>query len=83
MPKLELVLGGAPAAPIEAFEVAFADDDGERRLELTAALSVPFESCCPVRGFASCKGQRHFSGQWWTATTGSLVGYESSPFSRA
>jgi hypothetical protein len=70
--------GGAPAAPIEAFEVVFADDDaGEQRLELTAALAVPFESCRPVRRFASDKGQRHFSGQWWTATTGTLVDYES------
>lgn len=34
-------LGGGPAAPIEAFEVAFADDDYEQRLELT----VPFEAC--------------------------------------
>lgn len=77
MPELELVLGGAPAAPIEAFEIAFSDDDGEQRLELTAALSVPFASCRPVREFASYKGQRHLSGQWWTATTGTLVGYES------
>jgi hypothetical protein len=77
VPELELVLGSAPVAPIEAFEVAFADDDGEQRLELTAALSVPFESCHPVRRFPSYKGQRHLCGQWWTATTGSLVGYES------
>jgi hypothetical protein len=23
------------------------------------------------------KGQRHYNGRWWTATTGTLVGYES------
>uniref|UniRef100_UPI003F494E4B TnsA-like heteromeric transposase endonuclease subunit n=1 Tax=Amycolatopsis sp. CA-096443 TaxID=3239919 RepID=UPI003F494E4B len=68
--------GGAPP-PGERFEVAFADDDGEQRLPWTAAWSVPFESCRPVREFPSYKGQRHLSGRWWTATTGSLVGYES------
>ena len=31
----------------------------------------------PVRGFPSYKGQRNHVGRWWTATTGSLVGYES------
>jgi hypothetical protein len=73
-----VVLDGVVAAQIEAFEVAFVDDDGDQhRRELTAALSVPFESCRPVRRFASYKGQRHLCGQWWTATTGSLVGYES------
>lgn len=54
VPRLELVIGGSPAASIEAFEVAFADDDGERRLELTAALTVPFESCHTAR----CLGTR-------------------------
>ncbi|GGP84494.1 hypothetical protein GCM10010185_67950 [Saccharothrix coeruleofusca] len=38
---------------------------------------MPFEHCIPVRGFPSYKGQRHHTGRWWTATTGSLVGYES------
>jgi hypothetical protein len=35
------------------------------------------ESCQPVRGFPSYKGQRNHVGHWWTATTGDLVGYES------
>ena len=74
VPELELVLGGVPAAPIEAFEVAFADDDGEQRLELTAALSVPFESCHPVRRFPPTRANATSARQWWTATTGSLVG---------
>ncbi|SFR29618.1 hypothetical protein SAMN04488564_12091 [Lentzea waywayandensis] len=38
---------------------------------------MPFADCVPVRGFPSCKGQRHLDGRWWTATTGTLVGYES------
>lgn len=50
--------------PDKVFEVAFTDEDGEQRLELTAALSVPFESCRPVREFASYRGQRHLSGRW-------------------
>jgi hypothetical protein len=31
----------------------------------------------PVRGFPSYKGQRNLIGRWWTATTGTLIGYES------
>lgn len=77
MPKLGLVPGGAFATPGGEFEVAFADEDGERRLPLTEVWSVPFESCLPVRGFPFYKGQRHHAGRWWTATTGALVGYES------
>ncbi|MFI6102514.1 TnsA-like heteromeric transposase endonuclease subunit [Lentzea sp. NPDC051213] len=38
---------------------------------------MPFESCLPVRRFPSYKGQCHYIGQWWTATTGTLVGFES------
>ena len=38
---------------------------------------MPFESCQPVRGFPSYKGQRNLIGRWWTATTGTLIGYES------
>lgn len=38
---------------------------------------MPFEACRPVRGFPSYKGQRHYNGRWWTATTGTLVGFES------
>lgn len=38
---------------------------------------MPFEACLPVLRFPSYKGQRHYVGRWWTATTGSLVGHES------
>lgn len=31
----------------------------------------------PVRGFRWRRGQRHLPGLWWSATTGSHVGYES------
>jgi hypothetical protein len=77
VPKLDLVPGGAAGPPGAGFRVAFADEAGEQLLPLTEAWSVPFESCLPVRGFPSYKGQRHHAGRWWTATTGTLVGYES------
>lgn len=69
--------GGVLAALAEQFEVGYVKEDGEQRLPLTEAWSVPFESCWPVRGFSSYKGQRNHVGHWWTATTGDLVGYES------
>ena len=59
----------------ERFEIAFADDESEQRLPLVQAWSVPFEACRPVRQFPSYKGQRHYSGRWWTATTSTLVEY--------
>ena len=52
-------------------------ESGARRLVLIDAWSVPFEECMPVRGLPSYKGQRNHVGRWWTATTGSLVGYVS------
>lgn len=63
--------------PLSGFEVAFADQDGEQRLPLTEVWTVPFESCPPVRGFPFYKGQRNHVCRGWTATTRSLVGYES------
>lgn len=77
MPKLDLALGRAAAEPGDRFEVVIAGSEGEQRLPLVEAWSVPFETCQPVREFPSYKGQRHFSGRWWTATTSTLVGYES------
>jgi hypothetical protein len=56
VPELEQVLDSVSAAQTEAFEVAFADAEGEQRRELTTALSVPFESCHPVRRFVPYKG---------------------------
>lgn len=51
--------------------------EAQARVRLSAAAEVAFESCAPVRGFPSRKGQRHFPGRWWSATTGRHVGYES------
>jgi len=79
VPSLSVVRGGASASPAgREFEIAYVDGEyGARRLALIDAWSVPFEECMPVRGFPSYKGQRNHVGRWWTATTRSLVGYES------
>jgi hypothetical protein len=47
------------------------------RVAVADAVRVPFERCLPVREFPAYKGQRHFSGLWWSATTGTHVGFES------
>ena len=79
VPRVSVVRGDASASPAgREFEIAYVDaESGARRLALIDAWSVPFEECLPVRGFPSYKGQRNHVGRWWTATTGSLVGYES------
>ena len=79
VPSLSVVRGGASASPAgREFEIAYVDAEADaRRLALIDAWSVPFEECMPVRGFPSYKGQRNRVGRWWTATTGSVVGYES------
>lgn len=53
------------------------EDGVEQRVPLAEAWTVPFEYGRPVRRFTPRKGQRHLSGLWWSATTGSHVGFES------
>ncbi|MEV5161339.1 TnsA-like heteromeric transposase endonuclease subunit [Streptomyces sp. NPDC053728] len=64
---------------LDLVEVEWADGAGGglRRSALGAAARVAFESVSPVRRFASYRGQRHFPGWYWAATTESLVGFES------
>ncbi|WP_326809688.1 reverse transcriptase domain-containing protein [Streptomyces scopuliridis] len=62
---------------MDRFEVGWRDDEGEHRRPLTDVLSVEFEAGLPVRGFPSYRGQRHFPGLYWSATTGGHVGFES------
>jgi hypothetical protein len=58
--------------------VSWVDDGGRRRsVGLETAAGVPFEDALPAREFLSYRGQRHFPGLWWVATTGRHVGYES------
>ncbi|GAA1030674.1 MULTISPECIES: TnsA-like heteromeric transposase endonuclease subunit [Amycolatopsis] len=60
------------------FELDFVDAVGARRQEsLTTCWNVAFESVDPVRSFRWAKGQKHFPGWWWSATSARHVGYES------
>lgn len=59
-------------------EVEFAQLGGGRcRRLLTESWPVAFEDVSPVRRFGWSRGQGHFPGWWWSATTGRHVGFES------
>ncbi|WP_147481306.1 hypothetical protein [Streptomyces shenzhenensis] len=64
---------------MDLVDVEWADGEGGglRKSVLEAVSRVPFESGLPVRRFTSYRGQRHFTGWYWAATTESLVGFES------
>jgi hypothetical protein len=62
---------------VDAFEIAWLSDVGEARKPLAAAAGTPFESVAAVREFPSYRGQRHFPGLYWAASTSSHVGFES------
>ncbi|MFI9228495.1 TnsA-like heteromeric transposase endonuclease subunit [Streptomyces rimosus] len=62
---------------MDGFEVGWRDAADEYRCPLAEVASVPLESGLPVRGFPSYRGQRHFPGLYWSATTGGHVGFES------
>ena len=60
------------------FELCFLDADGDERRELPPAWpGLRPETFMPVREFRWTRGQKHLPGLWWSATTGSHVGYES------
>lgn len=66
------------ASPDEAFEVAYVGGDGaERRVPLAEAARGRLEDARPARRIVSRRGQRHLTGQWWSATDGRHVGFES------
>ncbi len=74
-------MGSVAAALAEAgdcgIELEFAGDGGCHRVRLADCCGVRFEDAVPVRPFRWSRGQRHFPGWWWLATTGRHVGYES------
>lgn len=58
--------------------VSFRDAGGaEHLIALEEAREIRFESCLPSRVIPHRQGQRHTPGDYWSATTGRLVGYES------
>jgi hypothetical protein len=60
------------------FELCYLDAGGAERRELPASWpGLQPEMFRPVREFRWTRGQRHLPGLWWSATTGSHVGYES------
>ena len=52
-------------------------DGAERRVPLAEAARLPLEEALPARRIVSRRGQRHLPGQWWSATDGRHVGFES------
>ncbi|WP_329024370.1 TnsA-like heteromeric transposase endonuclease subunit [Streptomyces sp. NBC_00690] len=48
-----------------------------RRRPLLDCVTARFEDVAPVRPFRWSRGERHFSGWYWAATTGQHVGFES------
>jgi hypothetical protein len=70
------------AAPVsvadKGFDVEFLEPGGVvRRADLSTCWGVRFEDVPPVRSFPSLRGQAHFPGLRWSATSGRHVGYES------
>lgn len=60
------------------FEVEFIDAAGSRcRGSLAQSWAAAFEELPPIRGFGWSRGQQHFPGWWWSATTDRHVGFES------
>jgi hypothetical protein len=58
-------------------ELEFVGVDGGGRVRLAECSGVRFEDGVPARSFRWSRGQGHFPGWWWLATTGRHVGYES------
>lgn len=60
------------------FELCYLDEAGAEHRELPASWpDLRPEGFAPVREFRWARGQGHLPGWWWSATTGSHVGYES------
>jgi hypothetical protein len=70
------VLAGAGAGDL-GVELDFDGAGGRRRLPLRACRDLRLEDAVPARSFRWSRGQGHFPGWWWLATTGRHVGYES------
>ena len=59
-------------------ELSYVDAVRERqRRPLLDCVTARFEDVAAVRPFRWSRGERHFSGWYWAATTGQHVGFES------
>jgi hypothetical protein len=71
-------VAGVDDLDVRRVEVEFMPLGGGRcRRLLTESWPVAFEDVPPVRRFGWSRGQGHFPGWWWSATTGRHVGFES------
>ena len=67
----------ADVLDVEAFDVVWFGESREVRCPLSRAVDTAFEDVAPVREFPSYRGQRHFPGLYWAASTDRHVGFES------
>ncbi|MEU5305050.1 TnsA-like heteromeric transposase endonuclease subunit [Streptomyces noursei] len=59
-------------------ELSYVDAVRQRqRRPLLDCVTARFEDVAPVRQFRWSRGERHFAGWYWAATTGQHVGFES------
>jgi len=59
-------------------EISFVDPEGAaHRRPLPQVVGLPFDQYRPIRAFTSYRGQRHWPGLYWCATTQTFIPYES------
>ena len=65
-------------ACVEPLDVSFVGAGGEALTVTCEALGgVELRSTRPVRAPRLCRGQAHFCGEYWSATTGTMLAWES------
>src|SRR5258708_37348116 len=79
VPECELLMQPSLAADADlGFELCYLEASGAERREFPVSWpGLCPEAFAPVREFRWTRGQRHLPGLWWSATTGSHVGYGS------
>ncbi|ORA10201.1 TnsA-like heteromeric transposase endonuclease subunit [Mycobacterium arosiense] len=71
---------GRAAAQIRNGELIYyrpAEGDPVAQIPVDELWSLPLEECAPVRKAVSYKGQKNFTGEWWSSTTESHLPFES------
>ena len=74
-PRTTRAICGSPS--VTNFPLIFSCRDDWLCSTLGKVDAAAVVACQPARSFPTYKGQRNYPGLLWTATTGSLVGYES------